>query len=160
MTRKQRRFAFLALGLTVLAAATALILVALRDTIVVFYGPKEALTRLASGEIRPGQRVRVGGLVVPGTLNSGQNKHVSFSITDGEATVNVAYDDILPDLIREGEGIVAQGVFRTGESFTADLVLAKHDEKYMPPEVADALKKQGRWKEGEGGKSVPQSVAP
>lgn len=161
MTRKQRRFAFLALGLTVLAAATALVLMALRDTIVVFYGPKDAISRLASGDLKPGQRIRLGGLVAPGTLNAktGQ-KEVSFAVTDGQATVSVSYNDILPDLIREGQGVVAQGVFDSPDHFTADQVLAKHDEKYMPPEVAEALKKQGRWKEGEGGAPVPESGAP
>ncbi len=160
MTRKQRRFAFLALGLTVLAAATALVLMALRDTIVVFYGPKDAISRLATGELKPGQRVRLGGLVAPGSLKSGANKDVSFAITDGQATVQVSFNDILPDLIREGQGVVAQGAFGAGETFTADQVLAKHDEKYMPPEVAEALKKEGRWKEGEGGYPAPESGAP
>ncbi len=160
MTRKQRRFAFLALGLTVLAASTGLVLAALRDTIVVFYGPKDAIARLESGELKPGQRIRLGGLVAPGTLKAGIGKEVSFAITDGEATVNVSFNDILPDLIREGQGVVAQGVFVAGESFTADQVLAKHDEKYMPPEVADALKKSGRWKEGEAGAAAPESTYP
>lgn len=160
MTRKQRRFAFLALGLTVLAAATALVLIALRSEIVVFYGPKDAMTRLASGELKPGQRVRIGGLVVPGSMTGRDDRHVRFAITDGASTVNIAFDDILPDLVTEGEGVVAQGVFGADETFVADQVLAKHDEKYMPPEVADALKKSGRWQEGEGGKPVPQSIAP
>ncbi len=160
MTRKQRRFAFLALGLTVLAVATALVLMALRGTIVAYYGPKEAISRLASGDIRPGQRIRLGGIVAPGSLMRGADKHVSFAITDGDVTVNIAYNDILPDLVREGESAIAQGSFGAGDGFTADLVLAKHDEKYMPPEVVDSLKKAGRWKEGEDGKPVPSSVAP
>ncbi len=160
MTRKQLRFAFLALGLTVLAAATALVLMALRDTIVVFYGPKDAINRLASGELKPGQRIRLGGLVAPGSLMTGGGSEARFAITDGEATVQVAFNDILPDLIREGQGVVAQGVFVTPDNFEADQVLAKHDEKYMPPEVAKALKEQGRWKEGEDGAPVPETAPP
>lgn len=162
MTRKQRRFAFLALGLTVLAAATALTLIALRDTIVVFYGPKDAISRLASGEIRPGQRIRLGGFVADGSLTHGADKHVSFAVldaTDNTTTITVGYNDILPDLIREGQGVVVQGAFGEGHAFTADLVLAKHDEKYMPPEVVNELKRSGRWREGEEG-YAPEAAQP
>ncbi len=163
MTRKQRRFAFLALGLTVLAAATALVLIALRDTIVVFYGPKDAISRLASGELKPGQRIRLGGLVAEGSLDYGADKHVSFAVldaTDHATTVTVSYNDILPDLIREGQGVVAQGTFGEGNAFTADLVLAKHDENYMPPEIVNELKKSGRWGEGGEGYAPPESAQP
>ena len=152
MTRKQRRFAFLALGLTVLAVATGLVLFALRDTIVVFYGPKDAISRLASGELKPGQRIRLGGFVATGTLVTGGDKQVSFALldaTDNATTVQVSYNDILPDLMREGQGVVAQGTFSDAGAFTADLVLAKHDEKYMPPEIVNELKKSGRWREGD-----------
>lgn len=163
MTRKQRRFAFLALGLTVLAAATALVLTALRDTIVVFYGPKDAITRLETGELKAGQRVRLGGFVAKGSIRHEEGKHVSFSIldaTDNTTTVTVAYNDILPDLMREGQGVVAQGAFDESRAFTADLVLAKHDEKYMPPEIVNELKKAGRWREGEEGYTAPEPSAP
>lgn len=163
MTRKQRRFAFLALGLTVLTAATALVLMALRDTIVVFYGPKDAVTRLASGELKPGQRIRLGGLVAEGSLLHGTGKNVSFEILDvgDRATkIAIAYNDILPDLIREGQGVVAQGTFAAGGAFTADQVLAKHDEKYMPPEVVEELKKSGRWREGEADYAPPEAAQP
>ena len=163
MTRKQRRFAFLALGLTILAAATALVLVGLRDKIVVFYGPKDAISRLASGELKPGQRIRLGGFVAKDSIAFGADKHVRFAILDAGdhvTTVTVTYNNILPDLIREGQGVVAQGAFGEGEAFTADLVLAKHDEKYMPPEVVNELKQAGRWREGEEGYTPPETTAP
>lgn len=163
MTRKQLRFAFLALGLTVLAAATALVLMALRDTIVVFYGPKDAMTRLAAGELKPGQRIRLGGFVAKDSLEYGADKHVRFAVldaTDHTTSITVSYNDILPDLIREGQGVVAQGAFGVDGAFTADLVLAKHDEKYMPPEIVNELKKSGRWREGEDGYSPPEAGAP
>ncbi len=163
MTRKQRRFAFLALGLTVLASATGLVLAALRDTIVVFYGPKDAISRLETGELKPGQRIRLGGFVAKDSIRHGAEKHVSFAILDAmdhTTTVEVAYNDILPDLMREGQGVVAQGAFDAGGDFTADLVLAKHDEKYMPPEVVNELKKSGRWREGEEGYKQPESATP
>ncbi len=149
MTRKQRRFAFLAGGLTILAIAAALVLFALRDSIVVFYGPQDALTRLADGNLKAGQRVRLGGLVLPGSVSREPGKPVTFTITDGTGEVKVRYEGLLPDLFREGQGIVAQGAFDETKSFQAVEVLAKHDEKYMPPEVAEALKKGGHWKEGE-----------
>ncbi|MFT3809239.1 MAG: cytochrome c maturation protein CcmE [Micropepsaceae bacterium] len=153
MTRKQRRLAFLALGLTILALATGLVLGALRDTIVVFYGPKDAISRLESGELKPGQRIRLGGFVAKDSLQYDAEKHVRFAILDAgdhTTTITVTYGDILPDLMREGQGVVAQGAFGEGKAFTADLVLAKHDEKYMPPEIVNELKKSGRWREGEG----------
>lgn len=160
MTRKQRRFAFLAGGLLVLGVAAALVLVALRDTIVFFYGPAEAIARLDDGQLRAGQRIRLGGLVEPGSVSRPAGGPITFTITDGTATVKVVFGDILPDLFREGQGVVAQGTFADDRSFVADEVLAKHDETYMPPEVADALKKSGRWKEGENGAPVPPASQP
>jgi cytochrome c-type biogenesis protein CcmE len=157
VTRKQRRFAFLAGGLAVLGVAAALVLFALRDTIVFFYGPGEAIARLESGELRPGQRVRLGGLVEGGSVNIEKDGPVRFVVTDGEAQVPVTFVGLLPDLFREGQGVVAQGMFTDERAFTADEVLAKHDEKYMPPEVAEALKESGRWKEGEEGRAVPEA---
>ncbi|MCC6919389.1 MAG: cytochrome c maturation protein CcmE [Alphaproteobacteria bacterium] len=160
MTRKQRRFAFLAGGLAILGLAAALVLFALRDTIVFFYGPGEAMARLESGELRPGQRVRLGGLVEGGSVHIVKDGPVTFAVTDGNATVPVSFVGLLPDLFREGQGVVAQGSFTDGRQFAADEVLAKHDEKYMPPEVAQALKDSGRWKEGEAGEAVPAKAAP
>ena len=158
MTRKQRRLAFVSGGLAVLGIAVALILTALSDTIVFFYGPGEAIARLESGELKPGQRVRLGGLVEPGSVARPAGEPVRFMVTDGEKAIAVSFAGLLPDLFREGQGVVAQGSFGTDRGFVADEVLAKHDEKYMPPEVAEALKKSGRWKEGEGG--TPPPAAP
>jgi cytochrome c-type biogenesis protein CcmE len=94
----------------------------------------------------PGSRIRLGGLVKPGTLVRGDNLQVSFEVTDGNKSVPVSYTGILPDLFREGQGVVTEGALNTAGTFKADSVLAKHDETYMPKEVADALKKQGHWK--------------
>lgn len=158
MTRKQRRLAFLSGGLAVLGVAATLILTALSDTIVFFYGPGEAIARLDKGELSPGQRVRLGGLVEAGSVARDAGQPVHFTVTDGNANVSVVYAGLLPDLFREGQGVVTQGSFGADRVFTADEVLAKHDEKYMPPEVADALKKSGRWKEGEGDQAPPPTA--
>ena len=142
MTRKQRRFAVIATGLGILGVAVALVLVALEDTIVFFYGP----TEVAEKSIKPGERFRLGGLVADGSVVRGQGKAVKFVVTDTNMTVPVMYVGILPDLFREGQGVVAEGKLNASGTFEADSVLAKHDENYMPPEVADMLKKQGQWK--------------
>ena len=133
MTRKQRRLALIGSALAVLALAVGLVLNALRDSIVFFATPSEVATRFA-----PGQRFRLGGLVEPGSLKKGGQLVVTFSITDGKATTPVNYRGILPDLFREGQGVVAHGKLQGGK-FVADEILAKHDEKYMPPQVAKSL---------------------
>jgi cytochrome c-type biogenesis protein CcmE len=142
MTRKQRRLVLIGSGLAVLGLAAALVLTALRDTIVFFNSPTDVVEK----QIKPGTRIRLGGLVKPGSIERGQNLAVRFEVTDGNKVLPVAYTGILPDLFREGQGVVAEGVLEPG-LFRADTVLAKHDETYMPKEVADALKKQGHWKE-------------
>jgi cytochrome c-type biogenesis protein CcmE len=142
MTRKQRRLVLIGSGLAVLGLAAALVLTALRDTIVFFNSPTDVVEK----QIKPGTRIRLGGLVKPGSIERGQNLAVRFEVTDGNKEMLVAYKGILPDLFREGQGVVAEGVIEPG-LFRADTVLAKHDETYMPKEVADALKKQGHWKE-------------
>ncbi len=147
MTRKQRRLAFVVGALAAIGAAVGLSMFALRDNIVFFYSP----TELAAKEIKPGVRVRIGGLVKEGSLVKGQGRAVAFAVTDTAKDVKVAYDGILPDLFREGQGVVAEGPMSADGVLRADNVLAKHDEKYMPREVADALKKQGVW-QGEGEK--------
>ena len=141
MTRKQRRFTLIAGSLLVLAAAVGLMLYALNDSIVFFHSP----TELVEKNIRPGTRLRIGGLVAPGTVARGDNLAVRFEVTDGNNAVAVAYTGVLPDLFREGQGVIAEGVLERPGLFKADGVLAKHDERYMPREVADALKKQGHW---------------
>jgi cytochrome c-type biogenesis protein CcmE len=141
MSRKQRRLSLIGGALGVLAVALALVLFALKDSIVFFNSP----TELVEKHIKPGQRIRIGGLVTEGSVTRGNNLTVRFEVTDGKSFVNVAYRGLLPDLFREGQGVVAEGALDAEGTFEADTVLAKHDERYMPKEVADALKKQGHW---------------
>jgi cytochrome c-type biogenesis protein CcmE len=143
MTRKQRRLSLIGAALGVLALALALVLVALKDSIVFFNSPTDVVEK----QIKPGVRMRLGGLVTPGSIVRGENLSVRFAVTDGKSTLAVAYQGLLPDLFREGQGVVAEGALEPSGTFKADSVLAKHDETYMPKEVADALKKQGHWKE-------------
>jgi cytochrome c-type biogenesis protein CcmE len=146
MTRKQRRLILIGSSLGVLAIAAALVLSALKDSIVFFNSP----TDVAEKHLTAGTRIRVGGLVKPGSLQRGDNLQVRFEVTDGKSDIPVRYQGITPDLFREGQGVIAEGKLETGGIFVADTVLAKHDERYMPREVVDALKKTGRWEEGEG----------
>jgi cytochrome c-type biogenesis protein CcmE len=144
MSRRQRRLILIGLSLAVLGLAAALALSALRDTIVFFHSPSE----VAEKKIGPGTRIRIGGLVKEGSLKrDGVQAH--FEVTDGGASLPVTYSGVLPDLFREGQGVVAEGALEPGGTFRADTVLAKHDENYMPREVVDALKKQGVWQHGE-----------
>jgi cytochrome c-type biogenesis protein CcmE len=154
MTRKQRRLTLIGSALGVLALAVALVLVALKDSIVFFNSP----TDVAEKHVAPGTRIRIGGLVKEGSVQRGDGLAVRFAVTDGKSTVAVAYQGLLPDLFREGQGIVAEGALDGAGTFRADSVLAKHDETYMPKEVADALKKQGHWKDDKEKKlgSAPQ----
>ena len=142
MTRKQKRLAVILGGLAILGLAAGLVLYALRDTIVFFYTPSE----IAQKQIAPGTRLRLGGLVAMGSLAKAQGTTVTFAITDLTKTMNVSYVGQLPDLFREGQGVVAEGVLDASGALMADTVLAKHDEKYMPKDVADKLKAQGVWK--------------
>lgn len=145
MSRKRRRLLALVLGLGLLGAATALVLAAFNDNLVFFYGPSE----LAAKKVGPDRRIRIGGLVEEHSLvREADGSGVSFRVTDGKSDIRITYRGVLPDLFREGQGVVAEGRLRADGVFTATSVLAKHDEKYMPPEVADALKKAGRWQEG------------
>jgi cytochrome c-type biogenesis protein CcmE len=141
MTRKQRRFTLIATGVAVLGIATGLVLNALTDSIVFFNSPTDVVEK----NVAPGARIRLGGLVAPGTVVKSDELHVRFEVTDGNKAIKVAYQGILPDLFREGQGVVAEGALDTAGVFKADTVLAKHDENYLPREVADALKKQGHW---------------
>jgi cytochrome c-type biogenesis protein CcmE len=143
MTRKQRRLSLIGAALGVLALAVALVLVALKDSIVFFNSPTDVVEK----QIKPGTRIRIGGLVKEGSVQRGESLAVRFDVTDGKSTVAVAYQGLLPDLFREGQGVVAEGALDAVGMFRADSVLAKHDETYMPKEVADALKKQGHWKD-------------
>ena len=141
MTRKKRRLAMIAAAGATLGVAAALVLFALRDQIVFFYSP----TDVAEKALPAGTRVRLGGLVAEGSVERGTDGSVSFSITDTAQSIRVDYRGLLPDLFREGQGIVAEGVLTAAGALSADNVLAKHDENYMPREVADALKAKGMW---------------
>ena len=149
MTRRQRRLTMIGGSLAVLAVAAALVLNAMRDSIVFFSTPAV----VAEKHIAAGKRFRLGGLVKPGSLVRGDDLAVRFLVTDDSATLPVSYRGILPDLFREGQGVVAEGALDSSGVFRADTVLAKHDETYMPKDVADALKKQGHWKDDYGDKS-------
>jgi cytochrome c-type biogenesis protein CcmE len=149
MTRKQRRLTMIGGALAVLAIAAALVLNALRDSIVFFSTP----VMVAEQHIPAGKRFRLGGLVQPGSLVRGDNLAIKFEVSDGSATLPVVFQGILPDLFREGQGVVAEGALDGAGVFKADTVLAKHDETYMPKDVADALKKQGHWKDDYGEKA-------
>jgi cytochrome c-type biogenesis protein CcmE len=150
MTRKQRRITLVGTGLAVLGLAAALVLSALKDSIVFFNSPTDVVEK----HVLPGTRIRLGGLVASGSVMRGDNLAVQFQLTDGTRTVPVAYQGVLPDLFREGQGVVTEGALDQGGVFRADTVFAKHDENYMPKEVADSLKKQGRWKEDYDKKAV------
>lgn len=139
--RKTQRLYFVLLGGLAVATGIALVLTAFEDSIVFFYSPSE----ISEQELSPGQRIRIGGLVETGSVNA-VGDTVSFSVTDTAETLNVTYRGILPDLFREGQGIVAEGYLLASGVFQASDVLAKHDEKYMPPEVADAIKAAGEWR--------------
>ncbi|MCF2523050.1 cytochrome c maturation protein CcmE [Bradyrhizobium sp. G127] len=143
MTRKQRRLTLIGCSLAVLAIAAGLVLNALRDSILFFSTPTMAVEK----HLQPGQRFRLGGMVREGSLVRGDKLQVKFDVTDGNATLPVAYQGILPDLFREGQGIVSEGALDASGVFKADTVLAKHDETYMPKAVAEELKKTGHWKD-------------
>jgi cytochrome c-type biogenesis protein CcmE len=152
MTRKQKRLTLIFSALGLLGVAVGIVLFALRDNVVFFYGP----TEMTEKQVGPGQRLRIGGLVKPGTLVHLDGKSITFAVTDGRNDVPVAYTGLLPDLFKEGQGVVAEGALDPAHVFKADSILAKHDERYMPREVADALKKQGVWQEeGRTGAGAP-----
>jgi cytochrome c-type biogenesis protein CcmE len=140
-SRKQKRLALIAGLAVVLALATTLVLVALRDQIVFFYSPSDVATR----EVVPGQAIRLGGLVKDGSWVRNGDSNV-FVVTDGKSDLTASYTGILPDLFREGQGVVAEGSMTPDGKFAATNVLAKHDENYIPKEVVDALKASGEWR--------------
>ena len=145
MKRKHQRMTLLGAGGLAVAAAAALVLTAFEDNIVFFHSP----TELSERNFAPTQRLRIGGLVEAGSVaKAADGVSVSFTVTDTAKSVPVTFKGILPDLFREGQGIVAEGHLREGV-FVATEVLAKHDETYMPPEVAEAIKKSGQWKGGQ-----------
>ena len=134
-----------------LAAAAGLVLYAMNDTLVFFYTPSEVQQKLQAKQLDLERPFRLGGLVEKGSVErDAAGVQVRFRVTDTVETLTVAYHGILPDLFREGQGVVAEGTIDAAGTFRADNVLAKHDETYMPKEVADALKKQGHWKNDSG----------
>lgn len=139
MTRKQRRAVLIGSGVVVLTIAALLVLFALRDTIVFFHTPSD----VAENKVQAGERFRLGGLVAEGSIERGQGATVKFTVTDTLQNINVRFTGILPDLFREGQGVVAEGRLAGDGAFEADSVLAKHDENYMPADVAKALKERG-----------------
>ena len=154
--RKQRRLTLLGLGMLALAGATALVLTAFEDNMVFFYSPSEVQAKT----VPPDRYVRLGGLVKEGSVEKiADGATVRFAVTDGKNAVTVRYRGMLPDLFREGQGVVTQGQFNGEGVFVAKEVLAKHDENYMPPEVAEALKESGEWekmqKSLKNGESMP-----
>lgn len=156
MTRKQQRLGMLALGMSALAGATALVLTAFSNNLVFFYSPSDLKTQAISAE----RRVRIGGLVEDGSVHRGADSRVAFRITDGKTDIPVVYRGILPDLFREGQGVVAEGKLSPDGAFSASTILAKHDERYMPREVVDALKKSGHWQEGAATEAAAAPLKP
>jgi cytochrome c-type biogenesis protein CcmE len=144
MTRKQQRLGLLVLGMAALGGATALVLTAFSSNLVFFYSPSELEAHRAAVD----RRVRIGGLVEAKSLTRTPGGGVSFRVTDGKTDLAVDYHGILPDLFREGQGVVVEGELRPNGVFAATTVLAKHDERYMPREVVAALKRTGHWQEG------------
>jgi cytochrome c-type biogenesis protein CcmE len=141
MTRKQKRLSVIAGALVFLGAATTLTFVALGQKASYFYMPSD----LKAATVEPGQRIRLGGLVAKDSIVHGQGAVIALGVTDEKVNVKVTYTGILPDLFREGQGVVTEGSFRSDGVFVADSVLAKHDERYMPKEVAEGLKEKGVW---------------
>jgi cytochrome c-type biogenesis protein CcmE len=142
LTRKGRRLVIISAAGFTLAIAIGLILFALRDSIVFFYGPSE----MAAKAPPRGTRLRIGGLVKRGSLTHEGSSTVVFAVTDLKHDIKVSYTGLLPDLFREGQGIVAEGTVEGPSRFHADTVLAKHDERYMPKDLADKLKQEGTWR--------------
>mgnify|MGYP003597418029 CR=1 FL=1 len=142
MTPKRRRLWLLVGSLAVLGTAATLVLTALNDNLVFFYSPSQ----VAEKNIAPDRRFRLGGLVEAGSVQK-NGEEVRFTVTDTHKTVAVVYRGLLPDLFREGQGVIAEGALRADGVFVAREVLAKHDENYMPPEVAKAIKEAGQWKD-------------
>ena len=141
--KARRRLLAVAVAAPVLAGAVGLSLYAMEDAVVFFYGPAD----LVRDPVAPGRTIRIGGLVEEASLVRAPDGAVRFAVTDGAARTDVNYSGDLPDLFREGQGVVVEGAFDESGDFTANQVLAKHDETYMPREVADALKANGHWQD-------------
>ena len=147
--KKQRRLAFAITLLLAGGGAAALAVYALQDNVLFFYSPSDIVAH--PEKVPEGRAFRIGGLVEQGSVKRDRGLEVQFVVTDGKNAVPVKYSGVLPDLFREGQGVVAMVTRGNNCVFTSREVLAKHDEKYMPPEVVDALKRSGHWQEGQGG---------
>ena len=139
MTRKQKRLTMILGGLAIIGVAVGIILFALSGTITFFHTPSD----LAETGVKPGQRIRLGGMVEAESVKKTAGTITTFNVTDQIKTITVSYNGILPDLFRDGQGVVTEGMLQTDGTFVADTVLAKHDENYMPRELADSLKEKG-----------------
>jgi len=144
--RKRRRLYFAAALIIAGAGGAALAITALKDNVLYFYSPSDVATK----HVPPGVAFRIGGLVEKGSVVHAPRAEIHFVVTDGKAALPVSFRGVLPDLFREGQGVVASGALTNKGVFDANEVLAKHDERYMPHEVVDALKRSGRWKESGG----------
>ena len=151
MSAKHQRLIFITVLIAVVALASFLILRALNQNIVFFQTP----SMLQENKIPFGKPIRLGGLVVDGSVQQSGNR-TDFIITDGIAQMMVRYQGLLPDLFREGQGVIAQGIYDNADIFTATEILAKHDENYMPRELVESLKETGQWKDSSGKDSSGQ----
>lgn len=145
MTRKGRRLTMIGLGVATLGFAAGLVLYVLQGQASFFRSPSD----VAQLGLQPGTRFRLGGLVREGSVERGTGQAIRFDVTDGNATLPVRFEGLLPDLFREGQGVIADGVLEAGSVFRATNVLARHDENYVPRELAESLRAQGLWKPGE-----------
>ena len=143
--KKRRRLIFAGTLVAAGAVAAVLVVAALKDNVLYFYSPSDVVAK----HVQSGVAFRIGGLVAAHSVSHGAHAEVRFTVTDGKTSVPVSYRGVLPALFREGQGVVAMGALGDTGTFEASEVLAKHDERYMPPEVVDALKRSGRWKEGQ-----------
>ena len=143
--KRRRRILILLLGVVAFSISLSLVLIATRDSLIYFYSPTEILEK---NNIE-NRLIRIGGLVKEGSMKKQENMFISFLVEDGSNEIMVKYQGILPDLFREGQGVICEGIISRNNIFLADKILAKHDENYMPPEVVEALKDSGKWKEGD-----------
>lgn len=156
MTPKRQRLLFVLLSVGCITTAVLLVMNALKSQVVYFYTPSD----VAHMQLTADKEIRIGGLVELGSLVRLGDNRITFKVTDYNNTLGVAYQGLLPNLFREGQGVVAQGKMAADGHFEAKTILAKHDENYMPPEVADALKESGRWKESRPQKNIDAAEEP
>ena len=152
MKPKHQRLAFISVSMIFLCISALLTLRAFRENLVFFYSPSELAEHTAADATLSGHTIRIGGLVASGSIVRSNQEDIVFNVSDGKATVSVSYHGLLPNLFREGQGVVAEGKLKDATHFDAKTILAKHDENYMPREVVDALKKSGQWQGNEGKK--------